>query len=354
MPPGVSQPPNVHETLQKAVEELSKAIRNKDAKRAARESESLSELADQVLSEVLLSIAYAADVGDPEGTVLLADDVSHRHDFGFGAKDAELRLRQAWSMPRQDVTPGIPWHVSGSLLGLDVALAPLALRRLNFERVLEAPKLTSNRARHLRAQRLASQPLRLARRRSRSDRRSDRPRHAPRRGIAPAAPAPGRAWPTRSSMEPWRRRAMPGRFAHERDRVTSMLSLTELLVLGGGRAGGFRRVGHGGGRHRLRLPAPAAAGQLAVPDRASATRADRGRRGRSQSPRRGHAERDAAARRARPSVLSGAMQDFIDEVRPTDDGDWLTLVRGAAAGAARSRRGLHCRRHGDRAAGAGQ
>jgi len=28
-------------------------------------------------------------------------------------------------------------------------------------------------------------------------------------------------------------------------------------------------------------------------------------------------------------ILSGAMQDFIDEVKPTDDGDWLTLVRRA-------------------------
>jgi hypothetical protein len=28
-------------------------------------------------------------------------------------------------------------------------------------------------------------------------------------------------------------------------------------------------------------------------------------------------------------VLSGAMQDFIDEVKPTDDADWLTLARSA-------------------------
>jgi hypothetical protein len=28
-------------------------------------------------------------------------------------------------------------------------------------------------------------------------------------------------------------------------------------------------------------------------------------------------------------VLSGAVQDFIDEIKPTDDADWLTLVRGA-------------------------
>jgi hypothetical protein len=28
-------------------------------------------------------------------------------------------------------------------------------------------------------------------------------------------------------------------------------------------------------------------------------------------------------------VLSGAVQDFIDEAKPTDDADWLTLVRAA-------------------------
>jgi hypothetical protein len=97
-----------------------------------------------VLADVLLSIAYAADVGDPDGTVLLAEDVSRRHDFGFNSRDAESRLKLAWAVPRSEITPGVPWHVSGSLLGLDIGLAPLALRRLNYERVLEAPKLTSN------------------------------------------------------------------------------------------------------------------------------------------------------------------------------------------------------------------
>ena len=43
-------------------------------------------------------------------------------------------------------------------------------------------------------------------------------------------------------------------------------------------------------------------------------------------------------------VLSGAVQDFIDEVRPTDDSDWLTLVRTARAVHARADRGLRCRR----------
>ena len=30
-------------------------------------------------------------------------------------------------------------------------------------------------------------------------------------------------------------------------------------------------------------------------------------------------------------VLSGAVQDFIDEVRPTDDADWLTMARTASS-----------------------
>src|SRR4029079_5898232 len=108
------------------------------------EAAPLLECADTVLADVLLSIAYAADVGDPDGTVMLAEDVSRRHDFGFGAREADVRLRLGWGVPRAEVTPGVPWHVSGSLLGLDIGLAQLALRRLNFERVLEAPKLTSN------------------------------------------------------------------------------------------------------------------------------------------------------------------------------------------------------------------
>jgi hypothetical protein len=30
-------------------------------------------------------------------------------------------------------------------------------------------------------------------------------------------------------------------------------------------------------------------------------------------------------------VLSGAVQDFIDDAKPTDDADWVTLVRAARA-----------------------
>ena len=77
----------------KVIDELARDVRNKDVKRAGRVGQTLAELSDTVLADVLLSIAYAADVGDPDGTVLLAEDVSRRHDFGLSARDTEMRLR---------------------------------------------------------------------------------------------------------------------------------------------------------------------------------------------------------------------------------------------------------------------
>src|SRR5262249_20358214 len=114
--PGVPVPPNTREALRKTLDELARDIRSKDLKRVARAAGPLVEASDTLLAQALMSIAYAADVGDPEGAVLLADDVSLRHDFGLAAKDAEQRQRLAWIVPRPEVNPGVPWHVSGSLL----------------------------------------------------------------------------------------------------------------------------------------------------------------------------------------------------------------------------------------------
>src|SRR5207248_6885207 len=112
--------------------------------RVPRAAAMLVDAADETAAQALVAFAYAIDIGDPDGAALLPGDVSRRHDFGFGQRDTEQRLRAAWMMPLPDVAPGVPWHVDGSLLGLDVALAPIALRRLNSDQALEAPTLTSN------------------------------------------------------------------------------------------------------------------------------------------------------------------------------------------------------------------
>jgi hypothetical protein len=337
-PPGVPPPPNVRDALRKTTDELTRDVRNRDPKRLARLAAPLFELSDTLLADVLLSIVYAADVGDPDGTVLLADDVSRRHDFGFGARDADMRLRTAWAVPRQEVTPGTPWHVSGSVLGLDIGMAPLALRRLNYERVLEAPKLTSNErdAFALSVSLLNPFDLRdvdrdaiadaIERGRRRIGALTGRAASGPRA----SADAAFDAIAEELTLEGWRRRAVRWMIAHEPNRVPSMFPLTELLVLGGGRLASFRAWGMAMvtqqgcvcsrltppgrwqtllGRPPLGLTASAVADlNLYVAIMLKELRLP------------------AAIAKV---VLSGAMQDFIDEVKPTDDADWLTLVRAA-------------------------
>ena len=338
-PPGVAAAPNASEVVKKAVEELTRNLRARDLKRVARTAESLNGLADELLAQTLPSIAYAADVGDPEGAVLLADDVSRRHDFGFGSKDAEVRMRSAWTVPRPEVTPGVPWHVNGSLLGLDIALAPLALRRLNFERVLEAPKLTSNERDSFALSVSLMNPfeLRDADRDAISDaigrgrRRVAGLRTANATGAtAAAADAAFDRVAEEIGMEGWRRRAVRWMLTHEGDRVPTMFSATELLALGGGRPSDFNAWGmamvtaQGCACSRLTPPGswPTLLGRPPLGLTASSV-ADM------------HLHIAIMLRDLRlPAaiakvVLAGAVQDFIDEVKPTDDSDWLTLARTA-------------------------
>ncbi|MBI3491010.1 MAG: hypothetical protein HY047_04350 [Acidobacteria bacterium] len=326
-PAGVAPPPAVRDALQKSIDDLMKAVASKDLKRASRVGEPLLDLSNDLLAQTLLSLAYAAYVGDPDGTILLAGDVSHRHDFGFGVKDVDHRQRLMWSVPHQDVSPNVPWHVGGSLLGLDVALAPLALRRLNYERVLEAPRLTSNERDVFASSVSLMDPFAL--RDADRDAIADAIARGRRRVVALAAPGVDELV-DEVGMERARRRALRWTLAHEPDRAMSMFTLTELLTLGGGRpadfdAWGMATVTAGScvcsrltppgqwptllGRPQLGLTASAIADlnlQVAVMLKDMRLPA-------------------ALAK----SVLAGAMQDFVDEVKPSDDADWMTMARTA-------------------------
>ena len=339
-PPGISPAPNPREALRKVIEELTRDVRNKDVKHVARVAAPLAELSDTVLADVLLSIAYAADIGDPDGTVLLAEDVSRRHDFGFNARDADARVRLAWGVPRAEVAPGVPWHVSGSLLGLDLGLAQLALRRLNFERVLEAPKLTSNERDTFAASVSLLNPFKL--RDMDRDAIADAVAGGQRRigalrngGQAAARTAANAALDTIAdelSIEGWRRRALRWMVVHEADRMTSMFTLTEILALGGGATAALQPWGmsmlttQGCPCSRLTPPGqwPTLLGRPPL-----------GLTGTAVADVHLHVAIMLKEMRLPAAVakvvLSGAVQDFIDEARPTDDADWLSLVRAARA-----------------------
>jgi len=327
--PGVSAPPNTREALRKTLEELARDIRGKDLKRVARAAGPLVEASDTLLAQALMSIAYAADVGDPEGAVLLADDVSLRHDFGFGAKDADLRQRLAWIVPRPEVNPGVPWHVSGSLLGLDIGLSNLALRRVNFDRVLEAPRLTSNERDTFALSVSLLNPYDL--------RDADRDAIAQavdrgRRRIAALIGDVAALEPIADevSMEGWRRRSLRWMIAHEADRVATMFSLTEVLTLGGGYTPELDRWGMS-----MISAEGCPCSRLTPPGRwlTLLGRPPLGLTGTAVADLHLHAAMMLRELRLPAAlakvVLSGAAQDFIDEVKPTDDSDWITLSRMA-------------------------
>jgi hypothetical protein len=330
VPAGVSVGNNPHEILKKAIDELTRAIRNKDVKRAPRIGEPIAELADDLLARNLLSWVYATAIGDPDGTVLLADDVSHRHDFGFGIKDSEIRARVTWAIPRPEVAPGVPWHVSGSLLGLDVALSSLALRRVATDHALEAPRLTSNARDTFATSISLMDPLAL------QDADRDRIAAAIEKGHRRLADTSDlarlEAIADELSIDSPRRRVLRWTLTHEPDRLASLLSLTEILTLGGGRPSdlhpwGMAVVAANGCLCSRVAPAAAWQAWAGRPQLglSAAVIADVNFRVAMVLK-----ELDLPAALARV-VLAGAMQDFIDEVRPTDDGDWISLSRAARA-----------------------
>lgn len=140
---GVPMPRDGRDWLARAADEFDRAARAGDVRRIKRAGASITALGDMVLGHALLSLVYAVHLGDPGGPALLGANVALRHDFGFGRRDGEGRSRGPWALPRQDFQPGVPWHVVGSLVGLDVGLAPLALRRLSMDSLPAPPTLQS-------------------------------------------------------------------------------------------------------------------------------------------------------------------------------------------------------------------
>lgn len=328
--PGVDEPRPAHETVAKAVEELSKVARGQDVRRAARIASALDDLVDVVLGDALLSLTYAAELGDPEGAATLARNVALRHDFGISRGDGEIRMRTIWAIPKQDYLPGVPWHVTGSLLGLDIALAPLSLRRTNLDRLPEAPRLPSHEREAF--------ALGVALMNPRALRDGDRDAVAAaiargRRRVAALAAGTERldTLAEAIALDGWRRRAIRWMLVNEPERVPDMFSLVDLATLGGGAEsaaldvwGTTALASLGCACTRLVSPrswrllsgrpqnAPMASGLADLNLRVALVLGELGL--------------PAALTKA---VLAAAALDFIEGVAPRDPDDWWTVVRAA-------------------------
>jgi hypothetical protein len=107
---------------------LTRAAKSADTKGAARLAPRLKLLADSLLARGLLELTYAVALGQPDGAAILAADAASRHEFGFNLPG--FGRLGVWKRPAAGADRVRDWHVTGSILGLDVALASSSLARL--------------------------------------------------------------------------------------------------------------------------------------------------------------------------------------------------------------------------------
>jgi hypothetical protein len=128
-------PRDVRPQFRSALGAIEKALRSKG--RADRQLPAdVALIADELLARGLTELAYAAVLGGPEAGPITALDAAARHDL-----DAQsgIQMRKSWRMPVRAI--GAPWHLQGSLLGIDVSLADRLLRRLSQKPPAVRPSL---------------------------------------------------------------------------------------------------------------------------------------------------------------------------------------------------------------------
>ena len=193
----------------------------------------LLESVDVLTADALMSFAYAIDWSDPQGPARLDRDLSRRHDFGLTALSRVVRARTAWALPRLSHRPGEPWRVQGAALGLDAALASLALRTIALTPPSQEPQVLTT----IRESFVVS--LGLLNVFDLRDADIDAMAGAVRQGqqridALRIAGADVTAVIDEIRMDGWRARAVRWSLVHEPARVAALFSLTELLHLGGG------------------------------------------------------------------------------------------------------------------------
>jgi hypothetical protein len=290
-----------------------------------RAGRALDPVADRLLAASLVAVVYAAAL--PAGqTELLAARVHRRHDFGLALRQGDARARTLWLLAEPVSGSGVPWHLRGSLLSLDVALAPQRLRRISDEppapRLPAGARLAFARAAALMpAARLDDGQLAAL---------AEAIAGGERRVAAFADPGVSLEDVAREAgVSAWR--AAAWRWAREHAPAEPpTLSLTELLTLGLARGGPAAALAAWGassmpatGELATRLPRPRPWEEVTGHDgtgRLAATLADLP----LAIARRLHSRRLPAA--LAPGVLEAATADLVDRVEAPHPDDWRALV----------------------------
>lgn len=326
MAPGVAVPRDGREWLTRTVDDLDRAVRAGDLRRVSRAGDSLVALGDVVLAHALISLVYAVHLGDPNGPALLGANVALRHDFGLARKDSEGRARGPWAQPRQDFQPGVPWHVVGSLVGMDVALGSLGLHRLSMDGLATPPRLQS-----IEREAFAINVALLAPRRL-GDIDRDRIVAGIARGRARVhaivgSPIEFEKLESEIALDGWRARSLRWALQNDPASIENQFSLAELLVLGG-RESAFDAWGSNGmlafGCVCTKFPEPRTRRILAGRTQLAMLAAGMVEMNLEMAQRFAALHLPAALL---PAVLATAMQDFVDQVDPADANDDTALVQ---------------------------
>jgi hypothetical protein len=286
---------------------------------------------EQALAESVVSIVYAVHLGEPDGAAASAGDVARRHDFHLPDGSA-VAGSEPWRLPREEPGHRSGWRVVGSLLGLDIALGRLALRRLDLTDMPGEPTMsTSERASatltavlfgpiHVSDDTAAEIAAAIKRGRTRvAALRADR---AELEDVARDA-----------GLNEWRREALGWTLEHEPENSASRFSLVELFWLGSPR-GASARAFDAWGAATAMLDGSLC---LRMPD-ASAWEARMGRASAGHLATQGA---DISLRVAElvtelklspalaPAIVAYAMQDVIDRAHPAFFDDWQAFQRTA-------------------------
>jgi len=282
------------------------------------------------LTEALTALVYATALGDPEGPASLSPDVATRHDFGL-AGTAVVREELPWAPPEERQGYG-PWRAHGSLIGLDLGLSRLFLRRVADQQMPAAPTVTLNDLGTLTRTGVAMVSNDL------EDRHRNELAAAIARGRARvmAAPTVGdlEALARECRMSDTTRQLLPWVMARQRDVLPSLFALRDLLWLGRPQLDRAEMDRWGvaadalDGRRILAMPPPAPwedyggrseAGQMAtqVPDLTLRLIEETAAMGLPAA--------------LVPALLAFALEDYWHDVRARFADDWPRLTRQAAS-----------------------
>ena len=319
-----SPPADLGSLSEEVSRDLARVRTRGDLKRLSAITARLVRPEDAVLADVLTSLLYAMWLGDPQGQAFLAGNVARRHDYGVRLMTGADREQTPWLLPMETSGDGQPWHLRGALLGLDVGLARLTLRRTNLDLPHDQPTLNESDRRTL----MTTLALTMA---SDLDQASASRVAAWLREGRALAGVPDRLEGRLDALDldGRRRQAIAWAGAHAPDQVAPLLLRTELVLLG--RTGDAELPAAWGtadtprsGCLCLNFPAPPSLQRYA------------GRAGSGLLASR-MAElklwilelldaRHLPAALAR-GVLASALQDYLDEARPLHGDDWFTLAR---------------------------